>query len=73
MKEVIATASQVVGREIETRIGARRAGDPAVLIASSAKIKEELNWQPQYEDLKTIIETAWNWQQKGGYHEDGEK
>ncbi|OCL28747.1 UDP-glucose 4-epimerase GalE [Orenia metallireducens] len=61
VKEVIATASEVVGTNIEAVIGNRRPGDPATLIASSNRIKRELGWNPQYGDLKTIIETAWKW------------
>ena len=41
----------------------RRAGDPAILIASSEGINHDLDWKPQYPQLKTIIETAWNWHQ----------
>ena len=61
VKEVIETASEVIGREIEAVEGDRRAGDPATLIASSKKIQKELGWEPKYGDLKTIIETAWKW------------
>lgn len=61
VKEVIETASEVVGDEIEAVEGERRAGDPAKLIASADKIREELGWEPQYGDLKTIIATAWQW------------
>ena len=63
VKEVIDTAQQVTGREITTRIGQRRAGDPAVLIASSEKIKRELGWSPKFQDLKLIIQSAWDWLQ----------
>jgi len=42
----------------------RRAGDPAVLVASSEKIKQELGWQPQFADLDSIIASAWEWHQK---------
>ncbi|MEJ6951429.1 UDP-glucose 4-epimerase GalE [Natronospora cellulosivora (SeqCode)] len=68
VKEVINTASEVVGKEIEAEIGERRGGDPAKLVASSEKIKNELKWQPKYSDLKTIIETAWNWHRKGEFN-----
>ena len=68
VKEVIDTAQQVTGREIATRIAQRRAGDPAVLIASSEKIKRELGWSPKFQDLKLIIQTAWDWLQA---HPDG--
>ncbi|MFW6036051.1 MAG: UDP-glucose 4-epimerase GalE [Halothermotrichaceae bacterium] len=65
VKEVIDTTSEVVGKKINAEIGDRRAGDPAVLVASSDKIRKELGWIPKYPDLKTIIKTAWNWH-KGG-------
>lgn len=68
VKEVIDTASEVVGEEIEAEIGQCRAGDPAVLVASSAKIIKELGWEPKYPELKTIIETAWNWHKGGGFN-----
>jgi len=70
VKEVIKAASEVTGIKIKTVIGDRRPGDPAVLVASSDKIKKNLNWDPVYNDLMTIIETAWNWHKK---HPDGFK
>ena len=42
----------------------RRAGDPAVLVAGSEKIKQELGWQPKFADLDAIIASAWEWHQK---------
>ncbi|HEY0347268.1 MAG TPA: UDP-glucose 4-epimerase GalE [Pyrinomonadaceae bacterium] len=68
VKEVIDAAQQVTGREIATRIGPRRAGDPAMLVASSQKIKRELGWSPKFQDLKLIIQSAWDWLQA---HPDG--
>jgi UDP-glucose 4-epimerase len=68
VREVIDTAQRVTGKEIPTRFGPRRAGDPAILVASSDKIKSELGWQPQYQDLGLIIESAWRWMQT---HPDG--
>jgi len=59
--EVVRTAREVTGREIPVRIGARRPGDPAVLVASSEKIKRELGWVPEKQDLQTIIASAWEW------------
>ena len=64
VRDVIDTAKRVTGKEIPVRMGQRRAGDPAVLIASSDKIKSELGWQPQFQDLGVIIESAWRWLQK---------
>ena len=61
VREVIETARQVTGKDIPVRIGPRRAGDPAVLIASSDKIKSELGWQPRFQDLNMIVESAWRW------------
>jgi len=61
VKEVIETARQVTGHPIPAVVGPRRPGDPAVLIASSEKIKRELGWEPQFPDLRTIVETAWKW------------
>ena len=68
VRDVIDTARRVTGKDIPVRTGPRRPGDPAVLIASSDKIKKELGWQPQYQDLEMIIESAWRWMQTGGYH-----
>lgn len=61
VREVIETAREVTGKDIPARVGPRRAGDPATLIASSNKIKGELGWQPQFQDLRVIIESAWRW------------
>ena len=68
VRDVIDTAQRVTGKEIPTRFGPRRPGDPAILVASSDKIKTELGWQPQYQDLGLIIESAWRWMQT---HPDG--
>jgi UDP-glucose 4-epimerase len=71
VREVIDTAREVTGRDIPVRVGARRPGDPAALVATSEKIKRELGWQPQFQDLRVIIESAWNWTQShpNGYTE----
>ncbi|HZH58916.1 MAG TPA: UDP-glucose 4-epimerase GalE [Metabacillus sp.] len=64
VKEVIETARKVTGHPIPAEVAPRRAGDPAILIASSEKAINELGWKPKYADLHTIIESAWNWFQK---------
>lgn len=69
VKEVIDTVKEVTGRDFEVEVSERRAGDPAVLIASSDKIKKDLNWQPQYTELEKIISTAWQWHKSGGFKE----
>jgi UDP-glucose 4-epimerase len=59
--ELIETAQKVTGRPITYDFGPRRAGDPAILIASSAKIKAELGWEPKYTSLEQIVASAWEW------------
>jgi UDP-glucose 4-epimerase len=54
----------VTGKEIPVETRARRAGDPAVLVASSEKIKRELGWKPKFAELDTIVRSAWEWQQR---------
>jgi UDP-glucose 4-epimerase len=61
VQEVIETARVVTGREIVTSVASRRAGDPSLLIASSDKIKAELGWEPEFQDLRVIIQSAWDW------------
>ena len=61
VKEVVETARKVTGHPIPAKEEPRRSGDPSMLIVSSAKAKEVLGWNPQYADLETIIDTAWNW------------
>ena len=64
VREVIELARKVTGKPIPVIEADKRPGDPAVLIASSDKIKKNLGWKPEYEDLETIIQTAWKWHQK---------
>ena len=64
VREVIETARAVTGRDISVRTAARRPGDPAVLVASSERIRRELGWQPAMQDLRVIVESAWKWMQE---------
>jgi UDP-glucose 4-epimerase len=64
VREVIESARRVTGRSIPAEIRPRRPGDPAVLVASSAKAIRELDWRPRYTDLDEIVLSAWKWQQK---------
>ena len=70
VREVIAMARTVTGHPIPAVEAPSRAGDPAVLVASSEKIQRELQWKPQYQDIKKIIASAWEWQQShpAGYN-----
>ncbi|OYD09789.1 UDP-glucose 4-epimerase GalE [Paludifilum halophilum] len=63
VKQVIETAREVTGHPIPTEVRPRRAGDPAVLVASSEKAQRVLGWKSQYHDLKTVIKSAWQWHQ----------
>jgi len=71
VNQVLETAREVTGKSIPARMAPRRAGDPATLIASSEKIKQQLGWKPEFQDLRVIIESAWRWMQKhpNGYGE----
>jgi UDP-glucose 4-epimerase len=71
VREVIRTVEEVTGKKVPVKEGPRRAGDPPVLIASSAKIQKELGWKPRYTELRPIVETAWNWHSKNpkGYRD----
>ena len=60
VNEVIEAARVVCGRSIPVHIGPRRAGDPAVLIASSARIVRDLGWRPRLQDLREIVRSAWD-------------
>ena len=64
VREVIDVARTVTGHAIPAIAADRRPGDPPMLIADSDKIRKELGWQPQFESLRTIIETAWAWHSK---------
>lgn len=64
VRDVIETAREVTDCEIPSEVGPARPGDPAVLVASSGKIIDELGWTPQYETLEEIISSAWAWHQK---------
>ncbi len=62
--EVLATVERMTGRKIQHRIGSRRMGDPAVLVASCDKAKSLLGLQPSFSKLEDIVVSAWNWMEK---------
>jgi UDP-glucose 4-epimerase len=64
VREVIESARRVTGHPIPVEVQPRRAGDPAVLVASSEKAMLELGWRPKYSELDEIVGTAWAWHQK---------
>ena len=64
VREVIETVKKISGRGVASVDSSRRPGDPALLVASSKKIREELGWTPDFSDLEAIVETAWQWHTK---------
>ncbi len=70
VKQVIETVSKVTGRNVNYEVVPRRAGDPAILVASSDKIRRELGWKPQFDSLEKIVASAWKWHSA---HPDGYK
>lgn len=61
--EVIRAAERATGRPVPFRMGPRREGDAAVLVADSSKLRKTLGWQPQYETLEAMVETAWQFEE----------
>jgi len=60
VKEMIRAVEEVTGKKVPYEVGPRREGDPPSLVASSKKLRERLGWSPQYADLRTIVQHAWN-------------
>lgn len=69
--EVVNRAKKITGVDIPVRISPRRLGDPAILVASSARAKSDLAWKPKFPELESIIESAWDWMRKhpNGYRQ----
>lgn len=63
VREVVAAAEEVTGRDIPAREAPRREGDPAELVASAERAREVLGWSPRHTDLHDIIASAWQWRQ----------
>ena len=68
VREIIAACEKVTGKKIAVQESPRRPGDPPLLIAASDKVKRELGWNPQFQSIEKIIESAWAWHEK---HPDG--
>ena len=64
VKEVVRAVEEVTGRPVPFAMGPRRAGDPAVLVANSDKLKRVLGWTPRFVELKDIVRTAWEFEKK---------
>ena len=61
VRDVVDAVADVTGRKVPWEAAPRREGDPAILFASSDRIKRDLGWQPKFEDLRVIVETAYRW------------
>jgi UDP-glucose 4-epimerase len=61
--ELVATVRDVTGRKIPVLVGARRSGDPPVLIADASRARHKLAWRPKYPDLSSQVMHAWSWRQ----------
>ena len=66
VREVVEIARKVTGHPIPVEEAPRRGGDPAVLVASSEKIRGVLGWRPQHSDLESIVRSAWEWHKTRG-------
>ncbi|WP_419155707.1 UDP-glucose 4-epimerase GalE [Weissella minor] len=64
VKEMVEAARKATGEPIPAEVGPRRAGDPDSLVASSDKARDILDWTPKYDNVETIIKTAWTWHQQ---------
>ena len=62
--EVIDAVERITGKKIQRKLGPRRPGDPAVLVASKEKLKSMLGWEAQHSSLDEIVTSAWSWKQK---------
>lgn len=62
--QVLSAVRQITDHSIPSKVASRRAGDPAVLVASFAKIQRELGWLPKHSSMENIVESAWIWKQK---------
>jgi UDP-glucose 4-epimerase len=63
VRQVIDCAREVTGRQVRVVYGPARPGDPAVLVASSARATREFGWRPRFQDLRAIVDSAWRWMQ----------
>jgi UDP-glucose 4-epimerase len=60
--EMIRAVEEVTGHKVPYVMGPRREGDPPVLVANADKLRQKLQWQPRYTELRQIVETAWNFE-----------
>ncbi|MBI5848198.1 MAG: UDP-glucose 4-epimerase GalE [Nitrospirae bacterium] len=64
VREVLQMVKKITGIDFPVKEVGRREGDPPVLVADSQRIRKELGWKPNHDDLAFIIRTAWEWEKK---------
>ncbi len=64
VREVLRAVEEVTGKKVPHVMGPRRAGDPAELVADSSKLRRVLHWEPRCSELRNIVQSAWNFEQK---------
>ena len=64
VREIVSTAKKITATDFPVEETGRRAGDPPALVADSTRIRDELGWNPRYDDIDFIIRTAWQWERK---------
>jgi UDP-glucose 4-epimerase len=64
VRQVIDAVERIGGKPVPHSFGPRRAGDPAVLVASSTRLREDTGWTPRFGALDDIVRTAWDWHSK---------
>jgi UDP-glucose 4-epimerase len=64
VRQICHTVAGVTGKKLDLRAAPRRAGDPPVLCASPARLMGDFGWKPQSSDLVTIVQSAWQWEQR---------
>ena len=64
VRDILQSIERVTGRPVPYTVGPRRDGDPPALYTSSARIRRELGWAPAFEEVDTIVETAWKWRER---------
>jgi UDP-glucose 4-epimerase len=66
VKDIVAMAQRVTGKEIKTQAGVPRSGDPAILVADSTRAQNRLRWKPEVTDVAQMIASAWKWREHKG-------
>ena len=64
VREVVDAVREITGHPVPAEITPRRPGDPAILIADSTKIRDELGWEPKFPDIRSIVQSAWDWHEE---------